>query len=54
MDDFTFYGNYFEEALKNFKNFLKICKEENLSLNHEKYFMMFTKGFFQDTTFEEM
>ena len=42
MDDFTVYGNTFEEALENLEKVLKICKEENLSLSHEKCFMMFT------------
>lgn len=44
MDDFTFYGNLFEEALENLEKVLKICKEKNLSLSHEKRFMMFTEG----------
>ena len=44
VHDFTFYGNTFEESLENLESVLKRCKEENLSLSHEKYFMMFTKG----------
>ena len=44
MDDFTVYGNTFEEALANLEEFLKRCKEANISLSHEKCFMMFTKG----------
>ena len=44
MDDFTVYGNTFEEALENLEKVLKICKEENLSLSHEFFFMMFTEG----------
>ena len=44
MDDFTVYGNTFEEALANLENVLKRCKEANLSLSHEKCFMMFTEG----------
>jgi len=44
MDDFTVYGNTFEEALENLEKVLKRCKEANLSLSHEKCFMMFTKG----------
>jgi len=44
MDDFIVYGNTFEEALENLERVLKICKESNLSLSHEKCFMMFTKG----------
>lgn len=42
MDDFTVYGNTFEEALKNMEKVLKRCKEANLSLSHEKCFIMFT------------
>ena len=44
MDDFTVYGNSFEEALENLEEILKRCKETNLSLSHEKWFMMFTEG----------
>ena len=44
MDDFTVYGNTFEEALANLENILKRCKEANLSLSHEKCFIIFTKG----------
>lgn len=44
MDDFTVYGNTFEEYLENLERVLKICKEENLALSHEKCFMMFTEG----------
>eukprot|EP00253_Pinus_taeda_P028167 PITA_28167 len=44
MDDFTIYGDSFEEALENLEKVLVRCKETNLSLSHEKCFMMFTKG----------
>ena len=44
IDDFTVYGNTFEEALTNLEKVLKRCKEENLSLSHEKCFRMFTEG----------
>ena len=44
MDDFTVYGNTFEDALENLEKFLKRCKEANFSLSHEKRFMMFTEG----------
>ena len=44
MDDFIIYGNSFKEYLDNFEKVLKICKEENISLSLEKFFMMFTKG----------
>ncbi len=46
MDDFTIYGNSFKESLKSLENVLTICKEENISLSHEKCFMMLTKGIF--------
>eukprot|EP00253_Pinus_taeda_P010530 PITA_10530 len=44
MDDFIVYGNSFEEALENLEKVLIRCKETNLSLSHEKCFMMFTEG----------
>ena len=44
MDDFMVYGNYFEETLKNLEKLIIRCKEVNLSLSHEKCFMMFTEG----------
>ena len=44
MDDFTVYGDSFEEALENLEKVLIRCKETNLSLSHEKCFMMFTEG----------
>eukprot|EP00253_Pinus_taeda_P013049 PITA_13049 len=44
MDDFTVYGDPFEEALENLEKVLIRCKETNLSLSHEKFFMMFTEG----------
>ena len=42
MDDFIVYRNTFEEALENLEKVFKRCKEANLSLSHEKCFMMFT------------
>ena len=44
MHDFNVYGNCFEEALENVEKILIRCKETNLSLNHEKSFMMSTEG----------
>lgn len=44
MDDFTSYGDSFEEALTNLEKVLKRCKEKHLSLNTEKCHMMMTKG----------
>ena len=46
MDDFTVYGNTFEEALENLETVLKRCKGTNLSLSHEKCFMLFIEGIF--------
>lgn len=42
MDDFTTYGESYEEALSNLKEVLERCKEHNLSLKNEKCFMMMT------------
>ena len=36
MDDFTVYGDDFQQALDNLKKVLIRCKETNLSLSHEK------------------
>lgn len=44
MDDFTTFGVTFEEALKKLKKVLIQCKEHNLSLNSEKYYMMMQEG----------
>eukprot|EP00253_Pinus_taeda_P026043 PITA_26043 len=44
MDDFTVYGDSFEEALANLEKVLIRFKETNLSLSHEKCFMMFIEG----------
>jgi len=40
MDDFTVYGNTYQEALDNLEKFLIICQEMNLSVNHEKCKML--------------
>ena len=40
MDDFTPYGNSFEEALENLEKVLKRCKQTHLSLSTEKCHMM--------------
>lgn len=42
MDDFTTYGETFDEALQNLEIVLKRCSEHNLSLSNEKCFMMTT------------
>ena len=44
MDDFTPYGDNFEEALTNLENVLKRCKETQLSLSTEKCHMMMMEG----------
>jgi hypothetical protein len=44
MDDFTVYGDDFQQALNNLEKVLIRCKETNLSLNHEKYRMMLIEG----------
>jgi hypothetical protein len=44
MDDFTIYGDDFQQALENLEKVLITCRETNLSLNHEKSRMMLTEG----------
>ena len=44
MDDFTVYGNTYEEALDNLEKVLVRCQETNLSLSHEKCKMLLTEG----------
>lgn len=44
IDDFTVYGDSFNEALGNLEKALIRCQETNLSLSHEKCFMMFNEG----------
>jgi hypothetical protein len=44
MDDFTVYGDDFQQALDNLEKVLIRCKETNLSLSHEKSRMMLTEG----------
>jgi hypothetical protein len=44
MDDFTMFGNSFEEALTNLKKFLKRCRESNLTLSNKKCFMIMIEG----------
>ena len=44
MDDFSVYGDTYEEALANLEKVLIRCQETNLSLSHEKCRMLFTKG----------
>ena len=44
MDNFSVYGDTFEEALANLEKVLIHYQETNLSLSHEKCRMLFTKG----------
>jgi len=44
MDDFTVYGDDFQQELDSLEKVLIICRETNLSLSHEKSRMMFTEG----------
>ena len=44
MDDFIVYGDSFNESLENLERLLVICKETNLSLIREFFFMMFNEG----------
>jgi hypothetical protein len=44
MDDFTVYGDDFQQAFNNLEKVLIKCRETNLSLSHEKSIMMLTIG----------
>ena len=44
MDVFMSYGNTFQEVLDNLEKILIQCQETNLSLSHEKYNILLTKG----------
>ena len=44
MDDFTHYGNSFEEALDNLEKVVKRCKQTHISLNTKKCHMMMQEG----------
>ena len=44
MDDFSMYGNTFDDSLKILEKILKTCIETNFSLSNEKCFMMFIEG----------
>ena len=44
MDDFTTYGNTFQEALDNLEKVLIRCQEMNLALSHGKCKMLLTQG----------
>jgi hypothetical protein len=44
MNDFTTYGDEFDEALANLKKTMIRCKKSNVALGNEKCFMMLTYG----------
>ena len=44
MDDFSVYGNEFDESLQNLEKALIRCIESNLSLSNEKWFILLTEG----------
>ena len=44
MDDFSVYGNSFDDCLANIEKELVICEEVNLVLNWEKCHFMVQKG----------
>jgi hypothetical protein len=44
MDDFTLYGNDFDQALNNLEKVLERCITTRLCLSHEKCHMMMTEG----------
>jgi hypothetical protein len=44
MDDFIVYGSTFEKDMNNLEKVLRIFQETNLSVIHEKYYMLLTKG----------
>eukprot|EP00253_Pinus_taeda_P027312 PITA_27312 len=46
MDDFTAYGDSFEEALGKFEKVLERCKQAHVSLSTEKCHMMMNEGIF--------
>ena len=46
MDDFTPYGDNFDEALENLEKVLKRCEQTHLSLSTKKCHMMMSEGVF--------
>ena len=44
MDDFSVFGDSFDECLSNLQEVLTRCEEKNLLLNWEKCHFMVTKG----------
>ena len=44
VDDFTPYGNSFDESLRNLENVLEHCEQTHLSMSTEKCHMMMSEG----------
>jgi hypothetical protein len=44
MDDFSIFGNSFDDCLTNLEKVLSRCEEKKLLLNWEKYHFMVTNG----------
>ena len=44
MDDFSIFGDFYEECLENLRRVLERCLEKNLVLNWEKCHFMVTQG----------
>jgi hypothetical protein len=44
MDNFTVYGQNFDDCLKNLETVLKRCAENNLTLNWEKCHFLVREG----------
>lgn len=52
-DDFTIYGNNYDEALANLEKVLPRCQDHNISLSHGKCFIMM-KELSLDILFQQM
>jgi len=44
MDDFSIYGDSFDQCLYHLELLLELCTEKNLTLNWEKYHFMVQHG----------
>lgn len=44
MDDFTVYGNTYNDFLNTLEKVLKRCIKKKLLLSNEKFYMMLTEG----------
>ena len=44
MDDFTLYGDCFDEVLENLQKVMKCCEQTHLSLSTKKFHMMMSEG----------